>query len=323
MSAIDTIKSALGSEGSTQPSQYQQGYQPNAEKEKAGQGGEGSRPPGKQYGMYETPVDDVYADGKPYRAVGKLEGKVILITGGDSGIGRATAILAAMEGADVAIAYLPAEQKDADAVKEAIAQKTQGVKKTLLLPLDLKSESNCIEAVERTVKEFGRLDILFNNAAQQLQNEDILTLDSKQWEDTFQINMHHMFYTSKAAIPHLAKNQGATIINNASVNAFVGRPDLLDYTSTKGSIVAFTRGLSNQIVGKHGIRVNAIAPGPIMTPLVSSTFSTENIKGTNSPPMERPGQPFEIAAPVIFLASQDASYITGNTLHINGGMYVH
>ncbi|GAA5950447.1 hypothetical protein JCM10213_003581 [Rhodosporidiobolus nylandii] len=319
--ATDAVKSALGQDESAR-GQFEQGYRPNPTAEKEAQGGPDSRPPGKQHTMNERPVDDVFPNGQPYRPVGKFEGKTWLITGGDSGIGRATAILAALEGANVAIAYLPQEQKDAEDTKEYIEKKTGGARVVLLLPGDLKSEANCIQAVERTVQEFGRLDTLFNNSAQQLQNEDILTLDSKQWEDTFQINMHHIFYTSKAAIPHLRKNQGASIINNASVNAFIGRPDLLDYTSTKGSIVAFTRGLSNQIVGKTGIRVNAVAPGPIVTPLVSSTFTAENIAQTNSGPMERPGQPVEIAAPVIFLASQDASYITGNTLHINGGMFV-
>ncbi|GAA5867843.1 hypothetical protein JCM8547_003393 [Rhodosporidiobolus lusitaniae] len=320
MSGIaDTIKSTVESVTGSTPSQYERGYAPNAEAEVAAQGGKDARPPGKQYALAETPIDDVYADGKPYRGVGKLEGKAVLITGGDSGIGRATAILAAIEGANVAIAYLPAEQKDAESVKEYIAQKTG--KQTLLLPLDLKAESNCIQAVDRTVQEFGRLDVLFNNAAQQLQNESILTLDSKQWEDTFQVNIHHAFYTSKAAVPHLEKTKG-TIIINASVNAFIGRPDLLDYTSTKGALVAFMRGLANQLAEKD-IRVNAVAPGPIYTPLVTSTFTAENIKGVKDGPLGRPGQPFEIAAPVIFLASQDASYITGNTLHINGGQYVH
>ncbi|GAA5983391.1 hypothetical protein JCM11641_007833 [Rhodosporidiobolus odoratus] len=316
----DSIKNALGL--GEQKKQFEQGYAPDANAEKEAQGGDDSRPPGQQHTMVEQPIDDVFPDGTPYKPVGKFEGKVWLITGGDSGIGRAAAILAAMEGANVSIVYLPEEQKDAESVKEYIAVKTGGQARVLLQALDLKAESNCILAVDRTVQEFGRLDVLFNNSAQQLQNEDILTLDSKQWEDTFQVNIHHIFYTCKAAIPHLKKNKGSSIINNASVNAFVGRPDLLDYTSTKGAIVSFTRGLSNQIVTKTGIRVNAVAPGPIVTPLVSSTFSRDNIAQTNSGPMERPGQPIEVAAPVIFLASQDASYVTGLTLHVNGGMYV-
>ncbi|GAA5824994.1 hypothetical protein JCM11251_006056 [Rhodosporidiobolus azoricus] len=318
--AADAVKSAIS--GDNEPkSQYEHGYKLNASAEKAGQGGEGSRPPGKQYKMAETAVDDVYEDGTPYVGTGKLEGKVMLITGGDSGIGRSTAILAAIEGANVSIVYLAEEQKDADDVKTYIATKAPQAE-VLLLPLDLKSESNCIQAVEKTVEKFGRLDSVFINSAQQLQNEDITTLDSKQWEDTFQVNMHHAFYISKAAVPHLTKKPSSTIVINASVNAFVGRPDLLDYTSTKGALVAFMRGLANQQASK-GLRVNAVAPGPIYTPLVSSTFSTENIAGTSDGPLGRPGQPFEIATGVIFLASKDSSYVTGNTLHINGGMYVH
>ncbi|GAA6015843.1 hypothetical protein JCM10207_008815 [Rhodosporidiobolus poonsookiae] len=318
---VDNIKAAVGAGDAAAP--FQSGNPVNPTLEKQQQGGEDSRPPGQQHKMQTEIIDDVYADGKPYKGSGKLEGKVLLITGGDSGIGRATAILAAIEGAKgVTLVYLAEEQKDAEDVKQYIAAKAPSTQ-VLLLPLDLKSESNCVQAVEATVKEFGRLDILFNNAAQQLENQDILTLDSKQWEDTFQINMNSYFYCAKAAIPHLKQNKGANIVNNASVNAFIGRPDLLDYTSTKGAIVSFTRALSNQIVGKTGIRVNAVAPGAIITPLVPATFSTENLGGLDSCPMGRPGQPIEIAAPVIFLASQDASYVTGCTLHANGGMYVH
>lgn len=271
--------------------------------------------------MLDQPLDDILADGSLYKGTGKFEGKVWLISGGDSGIGRSAAILAAYEGANVAIVYLPQEQKDAENVRDYINEKTSGLRKTLLLPLDLKSEANCIKAVQETVANFGRLDVLFNNAAQQLENQDLLTLDSKQWEDTFQLNMHSFFYMTKAAVPHLQKVKGS-IVNNASVNAFIGRPDLLDYTSTKGAIVSFTRGCANQLASKD-IRVNAVAPGPIVTPLVHSTFSADNIAGVNSGPLERPGQPVEVATGVIFLASNLASYITGNTLHINGGMFVH
>jgi len=267
--------------------------------------------------MVETPIDDVYADGTPYKAADKLMGKVILTTGGDSGIGRAFVILAAMEGAENAIVYLPKEERDAKDTQAYVKEKTG--KEILLLPYDLKVEENCIKCVEETVAKFGKLSILFNNAAQQLQNEDILTLDSQQWLDTFQVNMHSYFFCAKAAIPHLKKEKGANIINNASINAFIGRQDLLDYTSTKGSIVAFTRGLSNQIVGSTGIRVNAVCPGPILTPLVTSTFSKENISQTDGTPIGRPGQPIEVATCCIFLASQDASYVTGQMIHCNGG----
>lgn len=321
--AADTVKAAVTGEktSATGLKEYQRGYKPNPKGEKEAQGGEGSRPPGKQTVMLDQPIDDILADGSLYKGTGKFEGKVWLITGGDSGIGRSAAILAAYEGANVAIVYLPQEQKDAENVRDYINEKTNGLRKTLLLPLDLKSEANCIKAVEETVANFGRLDVLFNNAAQQLENQNLLTLDSKQWEDTFQLNMHSFFYMTKAAVPHLQKVKGS-IVNNASVNAFIGRPDLLDYTSTKGAIVSFTRGCANQLASKD-IRVNAVAPGPIVTPLVHSTFSADNIAGVNSGPLERPGQPVEVATGVIFLASNLASYITGNTLHINGGMFVH
>ncbi|KAI0027248.1 NAD(P)-binding protein [Vararia minispora EC-137] len=305
---------------SSQPKQYQQGYKPDAQTEKQAQGGPDSWPPGKQHPMKDTPLNDVYADGTPYKGSGRLEGKVTLVTGGDSGIGRAFVVLAAIEGADSTIVYLPKEQKDAEETRDEVSQKTQGKRRVHLIQLDVKSEENCRKAVEETLKEFGHLDILFNNAAQQFENHDILTLDSRQWEDTFQVNVHPLFYFSKAAIPYM--KPGSSIINNASINAYVGRPDLLDYTSTKGAVVSFTRGLSNQIICERQIRVNAIAPGPIHTPLVTSTFSQNNIEGTNSPPMGRPGQPIECATVVVFLASRDASYITGQTVHIDGGMFV-
>lgn len=157
-----------------------------------------------------------------------------------------------------AIVYLPKEEKDAKDTQAYIREKTG--KETLLLPYDVKEEANCIECIEKTVAKFGRLDVLFNNAAQQLQNDDVLTLPSSQWEDTFQVNVHSFFYMSKHAIPHLSKQKGSSIICNASINAGIGRPDLLDYTSTKGAIISFARGLSNQIVGKTGIRVNCVAP---------------------------------------------------------------
>ncbi|POY72177.1 hypothetical protein BMF94_4814 [Rhodotorula taiwanensis] len=323
--ATDAIKNVVSGEKTSSSTgglkEYQRGYKPEPKAEKEAQGGEGSRPPGKQSVMIDQPLDDILADGSLYKGTGKFEGKVWLITGGDSGIGRSAAILAAYEGANVAIVYLPQEQKDAENVRDYITEKTNGLRKTLLLPLDLKSEANCIKAIDETVANFGRLDVLFNNAAQQLENHSILTLDSKQWEDTFQLNMHSFFYMTKAAVPHLEKVKGS-IVNNASVNAFIGRPDLLDYTSTKGAIVSFTRGCANQLAEKD-IRVNAVAPGPIVTPLVHSTFSADNIAGVNSGPLERPGQPVEVATGVIFLASNLASYVTGNTLHINGGMFVH
>jgi len=277
--------------------------------------------PGLQHKFEVKPIDDVYPNGKPYKGAGKLEGKVALIAGGDSGIGRAIAILFAIEGAKgVSLNYLPKEEKDAEDVKAYIEKKVEGKTKVHLFPTDLKEEKNCIAAVEAVVKEFGSLDILVNNAAQQLENTDITTLPSDQWLDTFQINMHSYFYTSKAAIPHL--KPGSSVINMCSINAFVGRPDLLDYTSTKGAIVSFTRGLSNQILADKQIRVNSIAPGPIWTPLVPSTFGKENMKGFTAP-CGRAGQPVEIATVAVFLASEDSSMISGQTIHANGGTVIN
>ncbi|GAA5985715.1 hypothetical protein JCM5350_007467 [Sporobolomyces pararoseus] len=322
-SAVEALKSVMSTSSNTDnssnqaPEQFNKGWKPDADKGKEAQGGDDSRPPGKQHVMPETPIDDIYADGTPYKAADKLKGKVCLTTGGDSGIGRAFVILAAMEGAENAIVYLPQEEKDAKDTQAYVKEKTG--KEILLLPYDVKVEENCIKCVEETVAKFGRLDVLFNNAAQQLQNNDILTLDSKQFTDTFEVNMFSFFFFSKAAIPHLKKNKGSSIINNASINAFIGRPDLLDYTSTKGGCVAFTRALSNQIVGKYGVRVNGVAPGPILTPLVTSTFTRENISQTDGTPIGRPGQPIEVATCCIFLASQDASYVTGQMIHCNGG----
>ncbi|GAA5960827.1 hypothetical protein JCM3765_000830 [Sporobolomyces pararoseus] len=314
---MSTSSNPDNSSSNQAPEQFNKGWKPDADKGKEAQGGDDSRPPGKQHVMPETPIDDVYADGTPYKAADKLKGKVCLTTGGDSGIGRAFVILAAMEGAENAIVYLPQEEEDAKDTQAYVKEKTG--KEILLLPYDVKVEENCIKCVEETVAKFGRLDVLFNNAAQQLQNNDILTLDSQQWRDTFEVNMHSYFYTSKAAIPHLKKQKGSSIIMNSSINAGIGRPDLLDYTATKGSIISFARGLSNQIVGKTGIRVNCICPGPILTPLVTSTFSRENISQTDSTPIGRPGQPIEVATCVIFLASQDSSFVTGQLIHCNGG----
>ncbi|ESK95688.1 short-chain dehydrogenase reductase family [Moniliophthora roreri MCA 2997] len=276
--------------------------------------------PGVEREFELKPIDDIYANGKPYKGSGKLEGKVAWISGGDSGIGRATAILFALEGADSTIVYVGKEQKDAEDTRDYIAKKTNGQRKIHLVQADLKSEAACKTAIDECLKAFGRLDILVNNHAQQLENRDVTTLDSKQWEDTFKVNFHSFFYVVKAALPHMKK--GSSIINMASINAFIGRPDLLDYTSTKGALVSFTRGLSNQILGERQIRVNAIAPGPVWTPLVPSTFSKENISSFDSTPMGRPGQPVEIATCCVFLASEDSSFISGNTIHPNGGVVI-
>ncbi|KAJ3867485.1 NAD-binding protein [Lentinula novae-zelandiae] len=270
---------------------------------------------------------DVYANGKPYKGSGKLEGKVAWISGGDSGIGRATAILFALEGADMTLVFKDGEEKDAEDTKNYIRQKTNNTRTIHLVSADLRNESNCINAIQSHLSHFSnQLDILVNNAAQQLENADtqMAGLTASQWEDTFALNIHSYFHITKAALPHMPR--GGSIINMASINAFVGRDDLLDYTSTKGAVVSFTRGLSNQVVGEKGIRVNAICPGPIWTPLVPSTFSKSNVEEFSSGggvPMGRAGQPVEVATCCVFLASEDSSYISGNMIHPNGGVVIN
>ncbi|GGA48703.1 SDR family oxidoreductase [Paenibacillus physcomitrellae] len=252
-----------------------------------------------------------------YKAAGKLKGKTALITGGDSGIGRAVAVAYAKEGANVAIVYLN-EDQDAQKTKQEVEQ--EGVK-ALLIPGDVGDETFAANAVKQTVDAFGGLDILVNNAGEQHPQQSIEDITSAQLEKTFRTNIFGMFYFVKAAMPHLKK--GSAIINTASITAYEGNPTLIDYSSTKGAIVSFTRALSNNIVGK-GIRVNAVAPGPIWTPLIPSTFDAEKVKkfGADTP-MKRPGQPEELAPAYVFLACNDSSYISGQTIHINGGTVVN
>lgn len=252
-----------------------------------------------------------------YRASGKLEGRKAIITGGDSGIGRATAMLFAMEGADSLIAYLPDEEKDAQETKKLV--EANDGRKCHLFATDLTEKENCHALVDEALRVMGKVHILFNNAAYQMMTEDILDISEEQWEHTFATNIHPIFHLSKRVLPHMGP--GATIINNASINAYVGRPDLLDYTSTKGAVVSFTRGLSNQFVSR-GIRVNAVAPGPVWTPLIPSTMNDEAQKSFSAP-MGRPSQPSEIATCIVFLASKDSSSISGQTIHCNGGTIVN
>ncbi|KAI9106030.1 3-oxoacyl-reductase [Phlyctochytrium arcticum] len=256
-----------------------------------------------------------------YKAAGKLEGKKALITGGDSGIGRAVAVLFAMEGADVAISYLPEEESDARDTRQQIETSTQG-RKCVLIPTDFtKGEAECKSVIDKTIKELGGIDCLVNNAATQKEVESIQEITEAQLETTFKVNIFAQFYLSKHALPHMKR--GSTIINCASVNHYMGHPTLLDYTSTKGAIVAFTRSLSGQLAEK-GIRVNAVAPGPIWTPLIVSTMTEESKKSFGSVvPMKRPGQPVEVATSFVFLASNDSSYMSGQTLHPNGGKVVN
>lgn len=252
-----------------------------------------------------------------YRASGKLEGKVAFITGGDSGIGRAVAILFAKEGADVAVNYLN-EEDDASETQHQIENEGR---RCILIPGDIGDSTFCAEAVERTVRELGKLDILVNNAAEQHPVESIEDISPEQIERTFRTNVFSMFYLTGAALRHLAP--GSTIINTTSVTAYKGSPTLLDYSATKGAIVAFTRSLSKALVEK-GIRVNAVAPGPIWTPLIPSTFQAEKVAAFGSDiPMGRAGEPSEVAPCYVFLAAKDSSYMSGQVLHPNGGEVIN
>lgn len=257
------------------------------------------------------------ADDPQYQGSGKLKNKVALITGGDSGIGRAVALAYAKEGANVAIVYLD-ENKDAQETKQLVEEIG---KHCLTIAGDIGDESFCQQAVEKTVKEFGKLDILVNNAAEQHPQDSIEKITAEQLERTFRTNIFSMFYLTKAALPHL--KEGSAIINTTSVTAYKGSPELLDYSSTKGAIVAFTRSLSQALVEK-GIRVNGVAPGPIWTPLIPSTFDEEKVASFGKQvPMQRAGQPEEIAPSYVFLASDDSSYFAGQILHPNGGTVVN
>jgi NAD(P)-dependent dehydrogenase (short-subunit alcohol dehydrogenase family) len=269
--------------------------------------------PGSESEMQPKPV----ADDPSYRGSRKLEGKVALITGGDSGIGRAVAIAFAKEGADISIVYLN-EHRDAKETKRMVEEYGG---KCLLIPGDISDEDFCKDCVRQTVKQFSRLDILVNNAAVQFPKESIHDITSKQLEKTFRVNIFAMFYLTKSALKYLKK--GSAIINTTSVTAYRGSPSLLDYSATKGAIVSFTRSLSAALV-KDGIRVNAVAPGPIWTPLIPSTFKKEKVAQFGSDaPMERAGQPEEVAPSYVFLAADDSSYITGQVLHPNGGEIVN
>lgn len=252
-----------------------------------------------------------------YQGSGKLKDKVALITGGDSGIGKAVAIYFAKEGADVAISYLN-EHQDAEETKNLV--EAEG-RKCLLISGDIGSEAFCMDIVKKVITQFKKIDILVNNAAEQHPQKSLLDITSEQLERTFRTNIFSFFYLTKAVLPHL--QNGASIINTASITAYDGHDQLLDYSATKGAIVTFTRSLSASLV-KQGIRVNGVAPGPIWTPLIPSTFNAYQVATFgSSTPMGRAGQPYELAPSYVFLASNDSSYMTGQMLHVNGGKIVN
>ena len=248
----------------------------------------------------------------------KLSGRVALITGGDSGIGRAVALLFAREGADIAISYL-SEDRDAKEVKRMVEEDFG--RSCLLIGGDIRKERQCKKIVDQTIREYGRLHILVNNAATQTEQKSITDISDEQLYETFETNILSMFGITKFALPYLKK--GSCIINTTSVTAYRGSPSLIDYASTKGAIVTFTRSLSHNLVDK-GIRVNAVAPGPIWTPLIVGSFDKKKVATFGSDvPMKRAGETAEVAPAYLFLASEDASYITGQVIHPNGGEIVN
>ena len=246
------------------------------------------------------------------RRTKKLENKVAIITGGDSGIGKAVAVHFAREGADIVIVYRK-EKEDAEDTKSLVEEKGR---RALLIETDVSIEANCADIVNRALSTFGKIDIIVNNAAIQVPKKDFSDISEEQWDQTFRVNIYAQFFLSKAALPHL--KPGASIINTASVNAYKGNIQLVDYTATKGAIIAFTRSIALQLAEK-GIRVNAVAPGPIWTPLIPSTMHKSREEFGQEVPMKRAGQPAEVAPSYVFLASEDSSYFTGQCLHPNGG----
>lgn len=267
----------------------------------------------------EPPGYEVFMQTKPdhgedsYIGTGKLKGRKAIITGGDSGIGRAVAIAFAREGADVVISYL---DEHADA-KETATYIEKAGQKAILLPGDISKEEHCISIVNQAVEQIGGLDIIVNNAAFQMSRDSLQDISAEEWDKTFRVNIHSMFYICKAAEQYL--QPGSTIINTTSVNAYKAPPQLIPYSATKAAIQNFTASLA-QLWAEKGIRVNCVAPGPIWTPLIPSTMPDERVKNFGSEtPLKRAGQPAELAPAFVLLASQDSSYMTGSTVQVTGG----
>ena len=259
----------------------------------------------------DTPADHGESS---YRGSGRLEGRRALITGGDSGIGRAVALAFAREGADVAIVHLPEEQSDAD---ETVRLVEEAGRTAVSLPGDIREESFCEQAVRRTVDELGGLDVLVNNAAYQMSQDSIADITTEQFDRVMKTNLYAMFWLCRAAVPHM--QAGSSIINTSSVQAYQPSPQLLDYATTKAGIVNFSKGLSQELAPK-GIRVNTVAPGPIWTPLIPATMPPDMVEDFGGQtPLGRAGQPVEVAHAFVFLASAEASYITGERLGVHGG----
>ncbi|HEX5850076.1 MAG TPA: glucose 1-dehydrogenase, partial [Rubrobacter sp.] len=249
-----------------------------------------------------------------YRGSGKLEGKKAVITGGDSGIGRAVALAFAREGADVVLSYLEEEESDAE---EAAAAVEDAGRKAVRVPGDISDEAQCEALIQRSVDEFGHIDVLVNNAAHQMTVDGIADVSTELLDRTFKTNIYAMFWLVKAALPHMP--EGGSIINTCSIQAYQPSPPLLPYASTKGAIITFTKGLAQEVV-QYGLRANSVAPGPVWTPIIPASMPAETVSsfgGTS--PMGRPAQPAELAPAFVFLASQEASFVNGETLGVTGG----